>query len=175
MPDRRVVVGLYWPDEHFGDSAAWVFDPVRVYRQASRRGRNPWGLWTSPKTSTNGWDRCGAASELGAIGSHVWEVAVDISGTLRIAGEDDVPPEFRWDVSELGFGLEGWEVDWRAVHDAGHSGLHVPRYRSTYDTQLWWRRLECDCTVIWDLAAVLDVDGPYPSAARGTRNSPGTE
>ena len=57
MRDRRVVVDLHWPNEDFGASAAWVFDPSRVYRQASRRSRNPWGLWTSPKTSANGWDR----------------------------------------------------------------------------------------------------------------------
>ena len=94
MSARRVVVGLHWPNEDFGDSAAWQFDPGRVYRQASRRGRNPWGLWTSPKTSANGWNRCTAARELGSIGDHHREITVDITGMLRVTAEQDVPAEF---------------------------------------------------------------------------------
>ncbi|WP_420443886.1 hypothetical protein [Candidatus Poriferisodalis sp.] len=161
MSARRVVVGLHWPNEDFGDSAAWEFDPGRVYRRASRRGRNPWGLWTSPKTSANGWNRCTAARELGIIGDHHWEITVDITGMLRLTAEQDVPAEFGWEVSELGFGLGGWEVDWRCVQDAGYSGLHVSRYRRSDDPQLWWAQLDCDCTVAWDLDAVLEVSGPF--------------
>ena len=155
-----VVVGVHWPSEGFGDSATWEFDPGRVYRQARRWGRNPWGLWTSPKTSPNGWNRCRAPIEPGSIGDHHWEIATDVSAMLDLTSQQDVPAEFRWDVSELGYGLEGWEVDWHAVHDAGYRGLQVPRYRRDGDSQLWWTRLDCDCTAVWDLTAVLDVSGP---------------
>lgn len=164
MPLRDVVVGLHWPHPDFGDSASWEFDPGRVYRQASRNSRSPWGLWTSPKTSQNGWNRCTAARELEAIGDLHWEVTIDVSDMLRLDCSEDLPAEFRWDVAELGFGLQGWEVDWRAVQDAGYTGLHVPHHRLEDDPhyrRLWWSRLDCDCTVVWDLAAVLDVRGPF--------------
>ena len=56
-----------------------------------------------------------------------------------------------------------WEVEWRAVQEAGYSGLHVPRYRCGDDAQRWWSRLDCDCDCIvaWDLSVVREADGPF--------------
>ena len=110
MPSQDVVAGLHWPSPDFGDSATWEFDPGRVYRQASRRCRNPWGLWTSPKGRPNGWSQCTAAKELGSIGDHHWEITIDVSDMLSLVCAEDVPDEYRWDVTELGVGLESWEV-----------------------------------------------------------------
>ena len=108
MPSQDVVAGLHWPSPDFGDSATWEFDPGRVYRQASRRCRNPWGLWTSPKGRPNGWSQCTAAKELGSIGDHHWEITIDVSDMLSLVCAEDVPDEYRWDVTELGVGLESW-------------------------------------------------------------------
>ena len=169
MPDRQVAVGLHWPNEQFGHSGSWVFDPARVYRQGYRRPLMPWGLWTSPKTSPNGWIRCRAAAELDSIGTHHWEITLDLSDMVTLSCSADVPAEFRWELSELGselgLELEGWDVDWRAIQDAGHSGVHIPRWQPEDDPHLhrqWWSRFECSSTVTWDLAAVLEVDGPFP-------------
>lgn len=164
MPLQDVVVGVHWPDEKFGPSSNWEFDPDRVYPQGYRRPLMPWGLWTSPKASPNGWSRCRAAAELGCIGAYHWEITLDVSDMLTLDCSADVPAEFRWELSELRCGLEGWDVDWRAIQDAGHSGVHIPRWQPEDDPHfpyLWWSRLDCSSTVTWDLAAVLDVDGPF--------------